>query len=646
VPEGALRRVEGAATLWDELPADVRGRLRRDGVLVLGSDVGVLAKDEKRATSFGAFYTHLRDQRIPHMITLDAMFALAHLGLVQALAEVEETELAPSVQSFLEKVEARLGAEQAGAGTELTEAYRVARSVVSVARALASPARYSPPRDLASPVGAERELVEAAAGVATSPVLGVPLDYARFATPDASARPEAFRALAWLGAAPLTIAARTEAAGSPIGVSRARTNTRAAMLLSRVRDHDVDPTINALYMRIRRVLAFVWGPPDDLSLVELDDVAAAAGVDLTNPRSVSDVVRVDRVRLRALAGRPPAVHDGSGGVSVRLFGGHAAEDSAALQALARGRDLPSSLDVAAWLGAPEAQAVALEARGGATGAYDAELARLRVRRQALEDGPLHASVHGSYLDALIAWANETPATGVARSAAADRLRVESLLAAWALARHVDQPLARPAREPPRTPAELRVSGQPLPVTVEALPDVVARLVALVRQVRRGLDAAGSLTSPSPARTALVEIEDVLRVALVSARREARALPPTTEEAAALASLPARIARLEEGATAELGPVSAIVFHDPGGRRVLASATTRIEPVLVLARAAGADEAHLFVGAHVGHHEIVDTTERAPGRRPATTEDVHPSLAPIRAAARPRAPWVAAFRWTR
>lgn len=105
--------------------------------------------DERRQAEplFCAFYTYLREQRIPQLVTLDALFAVVELGLVRALAEVEETELAPTLLSFIEKVDTRLGTEQAGVGTELLDAYRIARSVVSVARALASTTRYSPPRD-------------------------------------------------------------------------------------------------------------------------------------------------------------------------------------------------------------------------------------------------------------------------------------------------------------------------------------------------------------------------------------------------------------------------------------------------------------------------------------------------------------------
>ncbi len=624
--ENGFRRLEGAARVWDELPTDARERLRRDGVLVLGSDVATLTPPTEGAPrhGFGAFYSHLREQRVPHVVTVDALFALAHVGLTRALATVEDTELAPAVTTLLERVEARLSAEQAGVGTELAEPYRIARGIVGVARALAAP-RQPPPKDLAAIAFAERELVEGAGGPATSPLLGITIDYARFAAPDAAAHPGAFRALAWLGTAPLTLASRSEAAGSPITTTQARTNARAAMLLARVCDHDVDPAIHDTYARIQRLLAFVWGNPDDISLTELDDVAEAAGIDLTNPKNIANVVRVDKVRQRAIAGRSPAIYDGVGGVgrgaaSVRVFGGHAPIDSTVLQSLAA-NGLPSTSDLGTWLGTADA-------------------------RKLLDEGSLHASVHGSTLDALIAWAHATPG-GVARSAAAERMRVESLLSAWTLTREAGQPLARSRPSPAGTASELRVSGQPLPVLVEALPEVIGRLAATVRQVRRGLGAVGSLNATSPAATSLVEIEDVLRVAFTNARHAANGEPATAEDAAALASLPARIARLEEESADEGNPGLAIVYSDGPGRRAVATATGKIEPVLLVARPVAAEDPLLVVGAHVAHHEVVEAVEAAPKPgKPATFFEVHPSLAPAKASGRGRASWVTTFRWTR
>lgn len=696
IAESSIAKLEGSARLWDTLGPEARDRLRRDGALVLGSGLGGAesAGRQKRSQSMGAFYMHLREQRIPHIVTLEALFSLVHLGLVQALAHVEDVELAPALETLLEQLDARLRAESTGARTELQAGYRIARGVVAVARALAAadaPHAYAPPPELAKIVAEERGNVEGHASATRSPLLGVTLDYARFAAPSSAARPGTFRALAWLAAAPLGLVARSEGAHTPAGVAGARTNARAAMLLARLCDRDVDATISATYTRVARLIAFVWGPPDDLSLTELDDLADAAGVDLTKLENIADVTRVDRLRTRALAGRTPALFDGSGsigrgGVNVRIFGGHAAADSVVLQSLVGSstglaqesaaaapidrlrsglRVLPSTLDVAAWLGAPEARALLRESNADAFDGYDTTLTNLQRVRSLLEQhGALHASVHGSLVDALIAWANAGAEGGASRSPAADRMRVESLLGSWTLVRHMGQAMARARPPRARPPTELRVTGAALPVFVEPFPDVVARLVSAVRQARRGLEALGALEPSSSAATTLVELEDILRIALKGAEHHASDEGPSAEEATELASLPARIAKLEDDASEEVGPIVAVVYSDPRSGRLLASATGKIEPALMLARDPTRDEPLLVVGAHIAHHEISIGVEPTPGVlhavRPALTDqswrarlEKGPATSAstvaagsVSPSAPARAPWVASFRWTR
>jgi hypothetical protein len=657
VAENDVRRTEGAVRVWDDLPPPARERLRQTGVLVLGSiDKSPSGADARRRhASMGAFYTHLREQRVPHLITFDALFAVVHLGVLEALGRMESVELAPALHGFLEKLDTRLTAEAAGAPSELGDAYRVARSIVSVAHALDGGTQPLPLE-----LAAERARIEAATAFAPSALLGVRVDYTRFAPPKTAARPGAFRALAWLATAPLGLVARSERAGAPLGVAQARTNTRAAMLLARLCDREVDAGINAAYVRLLRVLSFVWGPPDDLTLVELDAIAESAGVDVTKPASIANVVFVDKVRARAGAGRAPMVDDGATGIGVRILGGHAPADSIVLHSLVGGRVglaheaaakapidrlrkgqrvLPSALDVAGWLGAPESRGLLHETGADAFDDYERTLVALQGARSKLEQGQLHASVHGSMLDALIAWAN-APRSGVAATPAADRMRVESLLAAWTLTRHAGQAMARARPRASSASNELEVSGLPVPVLVEPMPEVVTRLIGATRQLRRGLTALGSSAAPD-AYPELVEIEDILRVALAGAQRQANAERASNEEDAALASLPARIAKLEDNASEEPGPVVAVIHGDPALHRVLVSATGRIEPALVLLRDPKSDDVLLAVGAHLSHHELIADAQ------PGTTDGSWRALlekSPPEPAS--RGAWTMAFRWAR
>ena len=54
--------------------------------------------------------------------------------------------------------------------------------------------------------------------------------------------------------------------------------------------------------RLSKLLAFVWGPPDDVSPREIADLAAQLKIELKSPEHVASVAKVDRVRHRVHAG--------------------------------------------------------------------------------------------------------------------------------------------------------------------------------------------------------------------------------------------------------------------------------------------------------------------------------------------------------
>lgn len=640
-----LSLVEGARAVWDDLSPDARERFLKDGVLVIPTTSSKVLEHAAspidrpgappRERSMGAFYTDLREQRVPHLITLDALFSVVHLGIERSLADVEESEIAPLLHDMLERLEARLRTEASkNVGTELAEGYRLALGVTAVARSLeAGRSRdYAPPPALASIVADERAHIEGHAGLVPSPLFGTPLDYTRFAVPGAPKTPNAYRTLRWLSAASFTLVGRGEAEQSHLSLAQARTNARAAMLLARACSQRVDAEVYADYTKLLRLFSFIWGPPDDLTLLEIDQLATSAGVNIEKPENVRSVVRVDKVRARALAGRAPSGYDasagvGRAGVSARIFGGHASIDSLVLGTLvgtvvgssvgalapsSRTRDghrvIPSTLDIAAWLGAPEARAALHESHADAFDRYDEALTGLVRTRPSMNDNALHASVYGSLVDVLIAWATPAPPPApIHDGAPRARAQVESMLSAWTLVRHTGSVFTRtPRRGQPDTSSELHVSGTALPVYVSAEPLPIARLVAATRQLRRGLEATTSLKAGAPAITSLVELEDMLRAALTGAAHHADDTPLSPEEASALASLPARLARFEDDPNAQVdaGPVVSVVYADPTGQRLLATATGRVEPILLLAREPGKAEPLLVVGAHLPHYELL------------------------------------------
>jgi hypothetical protein len=572
VTNDSITRVEGGARLWDDIGEPGREKLRRDGIVVLGPAAG-----EPPRHHLGLFYEEWREKRVPYVITLDALHSLVHTSLSRALAEIVEREIAPLLEALLARIDTRLAAEQQkGSSFDLSGGYRLARGVIAVARILADE-KYVPAPDIAAVVREEQKLVDLHAALAPSPLFGVPVDYTRFAGPPKGSH----RVLGWLSAAPFALLARTEVAGAPVDIGTARHHARAAMLLARLADREIDPQVHTAFSRVARLSTFVWGASDDLTPLTLGDIAAAGGVDLTKLEVIANVVRVDKLRALVRSARAPALSDGPSGATMRIFGAHAAPDSVALAGFASVNVLPKTLDLAAWL----------------------------RTRGATDTSQLHASLHGSLVAALMTWS-----TRATPSKPADHARVESLLASWTLVRHTSSSFGRTKAPPPPPPGprEIRVSGAPLLAFVEPEPDAIAQLLATLRQARRGLTALGPMVKASPADTLLAETEDIVKIALQASARQTRDEPFTAEETTALGAIPSRIALLETNAAVEGGPHAAVIHSDPSSNRALVSASGAIEPALLLLRDPGTTRIVLAVGAHLTHFEAVERTDQLEG----------------------------------
>jgi hypothetical protein len=653
----------------------------------------------------GAYYADLAARRVPLVLTLDALFALAHAALDRALAEAEDRKLMPATEILLRRLDARLAAERPGATLDLVAAYTTARGIVAVGRSLWNPAYVAPP-ELAEIVAAELARVRAHNGPAESPLLGVVLDYSLFASRgalagDADPRARAFRTMTWLSQAPLMLATDEEIEGGERNVSRVRTHARAALLLARLVDFDVDAESAHAWEELARLGRFVMGAPDDVSLRELMGLAVRAGLDAGDARAIANVARVDRVRHLARVGRLPRLYDGAGGLrvlsppgafsddpsggsgvspdrprvsgvspdrpgvsgvspdrdagfsggpwferaalSVRVLGASAVPDAEVLQRLvfpavgpaalrapsdsdaqapapARSteregrRALPTALDVAAWLGSPEARTILHESGDDAYAGYDTSMTFLEHVRP--KEAARHASLHLSALDAIgvaLASSAADPINPAALSPLWRRRNVEAALAAWTELRHEDAPFSRQPNVPP-VPLALRTDARAddarLAVGfVEPHPEAIAALVALLGQARRGLVALGALGEHSEALAVAIEIEDILGIALRVALREANDEAVLPSEAADLAGVPRRLARLdarlEPSRSAELS-VAAGVHTDLEPARVLVEATGGIDDLLLLMREPASPKETklvLAVGASIPHYEL-------------------------------------------
>jgi hypothetical protein len=658
----AVLALDGASARWSALRSAAR-------VAVLEHGFAVVPRATPGAR-FGQSYAALAEGGVPYVVTLDALFWVAHVARDRALAAAEESVLVPALDALLRHLETRLASDARGAPGDLVTPFLLARGVVAVARSLLSPA-YQPAVDLSRVVSQENRRIAAHEGPSASPLLGVTIDYSqivpRGAADASAARASYARAVAWLGAAPFVLAARGEIEGAELSIAQARAHTRAALLVARLVGFEVDVEAAYAWHQWATLARFAGGPSDDVSLRGLLDAAGTAtgaervGMDVRDARSFVDVAKLDRLRHLLLAGHASRLFDGAAvaGVpvrirdqsepeptplrdftgattSVRLLAPRGDADAALLQALvfpsvgkltstvelppptARDgiRAIPRALDVAAWLGAPDARAILHESGDDAYARYADTLDDLAARRPA--ELARHDSVYASSLDALATYALPSAADGAqlgASSPAWQRRRLESVLAGWTTLRHDALAFARfPLATTPAVPAAHARPPATLPAFVEPHPEAIGKLLSLVRQTARGFRALGHLPEGSPANPILDAAERLLADAFAIAGREANDEPLSPDERAAILSFPARLAALEDALAPSYAADASLavdVHTDLVARRALVEGCGDLDDVYVAFREPQSGRIVLAVGAAASHYEVTEPARDRP-----------------------------------
>jgi hypothetical protein len=641
-----VERTPGVEARWATAPAALKEALASRGFVV--------SRAAHPVARLGDFYAALRDDRVAWVLSLDVLFFLTHLAVDRAVADVEASVVAPALATMLRRLELRLGAESRAAHADMTPAYTVARGLVAVALALVQ-AGYRAPAELAAFVDGERARVLGHSGIGTSPWFGTPIDYSAMSPRGAADRDEAhagwFRAVAWLDGTALALEGRGEGAvHAPVDVATARTHARAALLLSRLLDYGVDAEAASAWQRAESASELLVGEADDPTPQRLALAAASQKLDLRSGDWLSNVALVDRVRHSAAEARRAQIDDGALGLTApaggsgpalapgrlapgfRLLGPRATPDGELLQSLvfplvgalsrteppptARDgvRALPTALDVAAWLGSDEARAQLHATGDDAYARYGPTLERLARARPPEGSVERHRTPYVSMLDAIETWLGASSGDRVHAGASSTEWRArkaEVALAAWTELRHDASAMARVQAVGVRLAP--RAAAQPVvPIFVEAHPEAIAKLVAVVRQTERALLAAGALAKDSPSVAVLDEVDDLLRTAFEVAVDEALDRPVPPARAGALAAFPARLRALE----GSLDPSGAVdvplvvdVHTDRPAGRVLEEALGRIEELWTVVREPQTHRLWIALGAAIPRHELVASAHK-------------------------------------
>jgi hypothetical protein len=619
--EDAFARPGGAQAAWATLPDAARSRVRETGFVV--------RPRAQSPPSLADFYAALARDRVPAVLTVDALFRIAHLAFDRALAEVDAT-MVDTLKGVLAILDDRLSREERGTKSDLVAAYQRAHGIVAVARGLLDPSREVAP-SIAPAVRTELEKIGTHAGAAPSPMLDQRLDYSAFdvqgGLAESDARLGAFRAITWLGLAALRLGTRGEP-NAVLRVDELRTDTRAALILAHLMQEEAKSPAVVQWDRLDSTSDFVSGPQEDLAPRDLLRIAAREGIDARDVATLLDVVRLDKLRSAASReGPPPSVRDlaiivsADGTVvpyaTARLLGPSATPDGHLLGRLVtpmvgqdpRGhaRTVPSCIDVVAWLGSAEARAAQ---RDGAAGAHAGYLAALDdTAFPKVGESQAHATLYLSWLDAVSTYVR--PSMGAAawapsRRNAWDRRSAVVAAGAWATLRHDAMPMTHAsAHDVPALPVLRAPAGSaPVPVAVEPHPEAIARLAAFVGQLERGLGAHGFLALGSAARDLVVDVHAVLVAALDLAVAEVNGEEAPAAALATLADLPAILARIETRAGGgALAPLVADVHSDLRSGRVLAVGTAPADDVWVVLPDPATRQPTLFMGPHVGAREL-------------------------------------------
>jgi hypothetical protein len=636
-PESREVRDPSADLLW--LASDERWRPVAAAIAArLRTARSVVHETTSPETGIGSFYEERRERGAPLVITLDVLFALSHLALASVAYEVEGSVMQTDLSTMLHRLDARLSAEAPRARPDLLEGYRVARTAVAVALALAEPT-YVIPVELAEVASSEIALVRAHPGLRTSPLFGVPIDYGAFSprgpiTSAADPRTGVFEAAQWLGEAPFVFVGRGEAGGVGIDLGAARGQARAALLLARLLVGDGDADAGMAFARMTRLDQFTLGDADDLSPRRAGDLARRAGVDLRGGDDIVDTFKLDRFRHAAardnLASEPTVPQRGelgrdasTGSRTMRIVPLRASYDGRVMQRLVTPflgplmasdagpleaqRRMPSALDIGAWLGSTVARD-ALVTRGdfGYAG-FESSLASLAERWRGGES-PLHASVYGSWLESLATWLRPSSAERTdlhAQGATDDRRKLRTALVAWTFLRH--DALAFAHEAPNGRPA---LSKAPKPsggrIFVELHPEAIASLLGTVRQLRFGLAALGVLREDTLSSAIATEVDNILALTLEASARETNDDASLAELEPELSRIPSRIATLEAWAGSAATPVVIDVHLDAASGKVLEEGTGTLEEIFMHVRDPITRRSILAVGATIPHWELVES----------------------------------------
>ncbi len=486
-------------------------------------------------------YRKLKDLNLPPFVTADSLLHLYHVQFDETLREVEEREFHGLLVSLTRNLLAEAAARQAGLDGLLREAARRNLAYFSVALRLLDPSAQTPP-EVANLVDGELRRIEARAGFDFSPIFVYREDYSQYVPRGHYTRSETlgryFRAMMWYGRMGFLLK-NSDLLPPPNAEIQTLQACLIADALARTRGF-------AFWDRIYAVTAFYVGFADDLTPYQYVRAMQSAPGELSDPA----VFNALRAFLASLPN--PAIYGGTGDCQIgapydpaqidecldkskglRFMSQRFVPDSYAFQNLVamdylgRGepftlvrsmvgpiRGFPRGLDVMDLLGSLRARQILIAEGDTEYARYDEQRGKLAEEFGAFSTREWNRNLYWGWLYTLkallVPYGPGYPAF-MQTEAWADR-SLSAALASWTELRHDTILYAKQSYTPIKASLPQPVRGY-----VEPVPEFYARLLALTRMTRRGLDEMRVLSEQ--ARQRLEQLDGVLERLLAISCKE-------------------------------------------------------------------------------------------------------------------------------
>ncbi len=502
-------------------------------------------------------YKRATDRGEPVFVTADAMLHTFHILYDYALRSAEIEHFVSDLQALDQALlEASLAQASATSGPA-QEAARQNVAYLAVALALLDPA-YRPPAEVADTVAKELTLIQRHSGFASSPIFGFTEDYSQYVPRGHYTRNETFgryfRAMMWHGRIGFRLRANDPEA--------ARRETRQAILLSAALSGERvgDQLALDVWERIYEPTVFFVGRADDLTVYDYAPlIERLYGVGF-QPSDLADSERLDSFIDQARTQRPPRIVSGlvtdqedpeEVTQGFRFMGQRFVPDSYIFQQLVYDRvglyqgsgrpftlsesdagpirGLSRGLDVLGVLGSQQALEILDREGDTAYEGYAQQMAKLRQEFGDLPPEQWTENLYWSWLHTLrpLLEAKGEGYPAFMQNDVWTEKALHSALGSWAELRHDTILYAKQSYTLRATAIMPEPEPQHPKGYVEPEPELFARLAALARQMRVGLDQRGLLGDEY--RVKLQRAEDLLIALKTMAEKELRGEPLSEEE---------------------------------------------------------------------------------------------------------------------